>query len=667
MYLKTLQIKKFRSINEMEISFNKGMNIIIGENNAGKTAVIDALRICLSHGRQWKDIGIRLEEDFYIDNTDIDCIPQPIEFDLIFAVETDEDRRFFTSMIWQDPGDVNHQNIQLHFRYEVELTASGVKKMRWRSWGGSIEGQTIDNNEAQLIYYTYLAPLRNAEQELRPYAKDNKITSLFRDLTSFKMLDGGGAPVTQPLNDAQKEALAAKLEAVINEEDWKGLIGTGTSLINEHLEKADIRSKTSSIHLRLIEYKYDNIVKAIMTRKPVFSAASLAGQENKQRFFDVSQNGLGDNNLIFAAAVLGDLKNRRAEKKEHYYSLLIEEPEAHLHPQRQNTFFNYLNNLRELDLQLFVTSHSPTLTAKSNLDDLIVIQQVPGVTHPFTIKNSELSALNKSYLQKFLDVTKSQLFFSNGTILVEGISEALLLPVLARIVNIDYDLEQNGVEVVNIGGVAFEPFAKLYNSADAEKRLSTRCAMLTDDDRGNLTASNFINAGHGITKPIAGQIYAKLKAEDVVDSSNRIINEAAYVFADAGTLNPYEAFVNATITARRTQVSARAVIARSFPGGNLRTELAQYTFEYELMAASEINYRLMMWLYKKMHPQTTFLDKTEPMKSRALEFVNKLDENKDKSRFAQQLAQLFLAKMPKGWFTVPAYITNALRWVIEGI
>jgi len=250
---------------------------------------------------------------------------------------------------------------------------------------------------------------------------------------------------------------------------------------------------------------------------------------------------------------------------------------------------------------------------------------------------------------------------------LEGISEALLLPVLARIVNMDYDLEQNGVEVVNIGGVAFEPFAKIYNSADPERRLSTRCTILTDDDRGNLTASNFINTGHGITKAIAAQIYAKLKAEDVVDSSNRIINEALYVFTDAGALQAYEAFVNATITARRTQVSARALIASGFPAGNLRTELAVYTFEYELMVASEINYRLMMWVYKKMHPQTTFLPKTEPMKRRALEFVNKLDENKDKSRFAQQLSQLLAARKPNSRFTVPAYITNALRWVVDGI
>ena len=64
MYLETLSIKKFRSINDITLEFNKGVNIIIGENNAGKSAIIDALRICLSIGKQWRDIGIRMMKTF---------------------------------------------------------------------------------------------------------------------------------------------------------------------------------------------------------------------------------------------------------------------------------------------------------------------------------------------------------------------------------------------------------------------------------------------------------------------------------------------------------------------------------------------------------------------------------------------------------------------------
>ncbi len=54
MYLKKLHISGFRTIAELEITFNERLNVIIGENNAGKTAVIDALRICTEYGSTLK-------------------------------------------------------------------------------------------------------------------------------------------------------------------------------------------------------------------------------------------------------------------------------------------------------------------------------------------------------------------------------------------------------------------------------------------------------------------------------------------------------------------------------------------------------------------------------------------------------------------------------------
>jgi putative ATP-dependent endonuclease of OLD family len=119
-----------------------------------------------------------------------------------------------------------------------------------------------------------------------------------------------------------------------------------------------------------------------------------------------------------------------------------------------------------------------------------------------------------------LDVTKSQLFFAKGVILVEGISEALLLPVLARRLAPRCDLEHSGVEIVNINGVAFEPFARLFNSENPAERLAVPCALVTDDDR-----------------------HATREGKDI---------------------------------------SARAESARNLAGGCLKTFLAPYTLEYEL-------------------------------------------------------------------------------------
>lgn len=50
MYLEQFKIKNFRTIDDLSLTFNKGLNILIGENNSGKTAIVDALRICIGYG-----------------------------------------------------------------------------------------------------------------------------------------------------------------------------------------------------------------------------------------------------------------------------------------------------------------------------------------------------------------------------------------------------------------------------------------------------------------------------------------------------------------------------------------------------------------------------------------------------------------------------------------
>ena len=62
MYLKNFLIKNFRAIKEASFIFDKGLNVIIGENNSGETAIIDALRICFSYGSQWRDIYISKDD-----------------------------------------------------------------------------------------------------------------------------------------------------------------------------------------------------------------------------------------------------------------------------------------------------------------------------------------------------------------------------------------------------------------------------------------------------------------------------------------------------------------------------------------------------------------------------------------------------------------------------
>ncbi len=471
MYLAQIKIKNFRAIKETKITFSKGLNVIIGRNNTGKTAIIDALRICYSYGKQRRDIYIN-KEDFYIDESDPNANVMPIEFHFIFTVENPEESGIYYELLSQ--GEDGTQEIQLHFIYYMD----NKENIKWTVWGGDNEGQGVSSNLMSLITCVYLHPLRDAVASLRPI-RWNRLGELFSELVS----DSKG----RPLDDKKREELAQRIaNTVHNDEEWNSLIEAGKKKINDHLENTSIEEDSRAIELDFLPFEFRRIVDNIRVQMPVFDEGLIKDKpEQKQKYFQLSQNGLGYNNLIYIATVLGDLINKKEVEPEAYYSLLIEEPEAHLHPQLQNLFFRYMNTLKDKGIQLFITSHSPTITSKVELDSLIVLQKKDKTICHLALRESGLDENNKKYLLKFLDVTKSQLFFANGVILVEGISEELLLSIFAE--KCGYDLLKSGIEVVNIGGIAFEHFAKLFNNEDKNKNLEARCSIITDDDRNEET------------------------------------------------------------------------------------------------------------------------------------------------------------------------------------
>ena len=463
MYLKKLWVKNFRCIKDVTIDLNEGVNILIGENNSGKTAILDALRISLSYGKQWRDIYVSLS-DFHIDKNDPNAKIGDIEFHLYFEVQKEEETGIYNDLL-SVVDDKGKKEFQLHFRYFIE-ERKGNRRLKYKVWGGDNEGQSVAPEVLDLIYFVHLDALRDAVQHLRPI-RGNRLGELYAQLV---------------MDDKKQDALAKKVRSTLGEDkDWTELIKQGKEKVNEHLNETTIRGKEQTVEIDFLPFEFRRIVDNLRVQTPVYSDTILEKKES-QKYFELHQNGLGYNNLIYVATVLGDLK-RRKEVSGAYVSLLIEEPEAHLHPQLQKIFFSYLNTLNKIGFQIFVTSHSPTITAKAALDSLIVLQEQNGKITSLSMKKSDLGEPNKTYLGKFLDVTKSQLFFSNGVILVEGISEALLLPVFSRIMGDKYDIEKKGVEIVNVNGVAFEHFGKLFNSDNNSNRLSCRCTILTDDDR----------------------------------------------------------------------------------------------------------------------------------------------------------------------------------------
>ena len=460
MYLKELKIRNFRSIKDITLNFSRGINILIGENNAGKTTIIDVLRICLGYRDQ---DGLRVNKnDFHISQHDETL--KPIEFDLSFEKDKDEEIGYFIEMY-----DAENDSLDLHFRFSIKQYDK-YERIHSEVWGGKNEGANIPSEVFHSFIQVYLGALRDAERYLRP-GRYNQLGDLIIGLDEENISE-----------EYTREEMVGEFSDNIEDSKFSDYIKeVNNQYIAKHLKKMTFEEDTS-LNIIPIDQDFEEISKNLKIKIP------LTKDETNDKYLELYQNGLGQNNLIYISILLSRLDDLSESDDSLYLSLLIEEPEAHLQPQLQNLFFSYLNELNEelnnkKSFQVFITSHSPTITAKADLDSLIILQRDYENENVVCadFKSLSFEEENKEYLQKFLDVTKSQLLFSKRVIFVEGISEALLVPVFAK--KLGYELENKGVEVVMLNGINFKHFIPLF---DEENHLIFKGSIITDKDRKTL-------------------------------------------------------------------------------------------------------------------------------------------------------------------------------------
>jgi putative ATP-dependent endonuclease of OLD family len=131
-------------------------------------------------------------------------------------------------------------------------------------------------------------------------------------------------------------------------------------------------------------------------------------------------------------------------------------------------------------IQIIVTTHSPNLASAIQLDNLVLMSG--GKAFPLSLGRTGLNKSDYGFLSRFLDVTKANLFFARGLMIVEGDAENVLFPTLARILRRDFT--SNGVSIVNVGGIGLRRFARIFHRKDPvnDGTIPVPVACVTDID-----------------------------------------------------------------------------------------------------------------------------------------------------------------------------------------
>ena len=505
MYIKSIKIKGFRNFVDNVVEFHEGINVVIGHNNAGKSNLLRAMQLvlephCKNRRLQTSDFCRQVEID------DLKTHSPKVEISVVFAKSNEDEQR-------DDLPTVANWLIKMQPDYEAQLTyIFALQESKEEEYVAAVkdihEGKEIwniierkfiryyvysllagdlshpakpESDNYEKIDFQFLGALRNVEEDLF-----SSRSRLLHDVLSFfidyeiKKNDVLGQEDKRKQIEAKENDTSKKADELIDV--LKERLSNGKDTMLEYAKNtgASFNGAEPDFAGAFSEYDLFNALRLIVKYAAGFD-------------IPIQNNGLGYNNLIFISLLLAKMQadsdgNYLGSSAKQFPVLLIEEPEAHLHPSMQYKFLKFLKeNYKKYHRarQIFVTTHSTQITSSLQLDEMICLHSDhPGKTnvcYPGKVfSGDEEGKTSKKYVQRFLDATKSDMLFASKVIMVEGLAEELLLPVMANYEG--KSLEDEHVAIVNVGNRYFKHFLKLFDTNVSLFAIPTKVVCITDRD-----------------------------------------------------------------------------------------------------------------------------------------------------------------------------------------
>lgn len=532
MYISRVDIYNYRLLNKTVVSCEKDLSLIIGKNNCGKTSFLSVLSKCVGNKGEvsnfdFNDFSTSFQKKLY------EVVKGKVSFeeeeltgirvDFYIKYNEKDDLTNISKLML----DLEPENTVVILRYEYVIK-NNLEKLK-EEFSKYESDRT--NTYSQEAFNKFIKKNHKKYFEFMRYSVLYDYKAKKIDNTTYKFLDKKDIDISKIIafnyvsarrnvsntTDLELSSLAsAYYERSKNQEE-----NNSTTLKFE--EKVDETDKTfDEIYLETFKNlmekiskfggikKNENIVKVIsqIQVSKLLKDNTTVVYDDQSNFLPENYNGLGYLNLFSIImkieTILSDFRkdNKKDEQPADINLLFIEEPEAHTHPQMQYVFVKNIKSLLEegkriadsgdtINLQTFMTTHSSHIVAESDFDDIKYFVKESS-DYGFNIISKNLKDLRTLYqkekgedsnhfkfLKQYLTLNRSEVFFADKIILIEGDTERILLPAIIKKIDQDNDfvvpLMSQNISIIEVGNYS-EVYSTFINF------IGTKTLIITDID-----------------------------------------------------------------------------------------------------------------------------------------------------------------------------------------
>lgn len=653
-YISRVQIKNFRNFLDVHVALEH-KQVIIGENNVGKTNFLRAIQLILD--KDYSDSDRQLTpEDFH------DSIDKPMEngeeIEINLEIRGYEHNsklkaQFVDAVISDAPPTLRLTYKFIPNRDEFEK----IINYKYIIFKGNNEEYKFTNEDRSYINIYVIKALRDVEREL----KSNRNSPLYKLVKQYEI----SSDHLEEISDALKEAAEGilELDEIVHIKDTlSNRFASLSGLQTDHqitLRTFDIDTErllytlqvymglkerpVSELSLGLANILYISLMLILLKDKTILPIikpeqfGSLVAEDEKgilTQLYEVSEKG---NYILKKEIEDEDIEALYNFMDEHNYRhqaftiLAVEEPEAHLHPTLQRLI--YRGVLHNGNTSVIFTSHSTYITSVTPLNYIVHIRKVDNSSKVFSTVNLSLQNKEKKDIERYIDAKRGEIYFGKGIILAEGITEEYFIPAAADL--IEKPLDNYGIVVCNIGSTNFKPYIQLLNT------LNIPWVLFTDGDYYEIEESADEDGN-----PKTKRIYHIMDEDTGRDYNYKGEENVSNILLELGIIEPDTEIEDVNFEQKGCFIG-------------------EYTLEVDMMdKAEEDGMDVLKSVYDELKSGGARMQKNFEKRLDEDDYwgaLQKIEDNISKGRFAQRLVDELIPEL------VPDYINEGIEAIVQKV